>query len=147
MIFAQDRREMRRVFINAWSKYRAQQPLQDMEQQIADVILLHPEYHALLADEEAALDNDYTPEQGEPNPFLHMGLHISIREQLATRRPPEVNEIYWHLLTKLRDAHDAEHRMLECLGEVLWRAQRDAVEPDVAEYVACLRRAAGLKTP
>ena len=147
MIFAQDRREMRRVFINAWSKYRAQQPLQDMEQQIADVILLHPEYHALLADEEAALANDYTPEQGESNPFLHMGLHISIREQLATRRPPEVNELYRHLLTKLRDAHDAEHRMLECLGEVLWRAQRDAVEPDVAEYVACQRRAAGLKAP
>lgn len=136
---------MRRVFINAWSKYRAQQPLQDMEQQIADVILLHPEYHALLADEEAALANDYTPEQGESNPFLHMGLHISIREQLATRRPPEVNELYQHLLTKLRDAHDAEHRMLECLGEVLWRAQRDAVEPDVAKYVACLRRTAGLK--
>ncbi|MDA1107928.1 MAG: DUF1841 family protein [Proteobacteria bacterium] len=145
MIYAQDRREMRRVFVNAWGKYRAQQALEAMEQHIVDVVLLHPEYHALLADEATALDSDYTPEQGASNPFLHMGLHIAIREQLTTRRPPEVNELYQHLLAKLRDAHEAEHRMLECLGEVLWRAQRDGVEPDVAEYVMCLRRATGLK--
>lgn len=145
MMFAQDRRGMRRVFVSAWRKYRAQQPLQDMEQQIADVILLHPQYQALLADEEGALDSDYAPEQGESNPFLHMGLHIAIREQLATRRPPEVSELYQHMLAKLRDAHEAEHRMLECLGEVLWRAQRDAAEPDVADYVVCLRRATGIE--
>ena len=135
---------MRRVFIDAWSKYCARQPLEDMERQIADVILLHPEYHALLADKEAALDSDYMPERGESNPFLHLSLHIAIREQLATRRPPEINELYQHLLTKLRDAHDVEHSMLECLGEVLWRAQRDAVEPDITDYVMCLRRATGI---
>ena len=147
MIFAQDKREMRRIFIDAWRKYRARQPLHDMEQQIANVILLHPEYHTLLANKEAALDNDYTHEQGESNPFLHMGLHIAIREQLATQRPPEVGELYRQLLEKFHDTHAAEHHMLECLGEVLWRAQRDAVEPDLADYVACLRRAVDVKLP
>lgn len=140
MIFSRDRNEMRRMFINAWRKYRLQQPLEEMEQHIVDIILLHPEYHKLLEDDEAALSRDYMPEQGASNPFLHMGLHIAIREQLATRRPAGIGDYYQRLLPKLRDAHEVEHRMLECLGEVLWRAQRDGCAPDEAAYLECLRK-------
>ncbi len=64
MIFDQDRREMRRVFINAWSKYREQQLMQDMEQQIKAVILRPPEYHALAEKKESGLDRSYSSEPG-----------------------------------------------------------------------------------
>ncbi len=140
MIFPESRDGMRRIFLSAWEKYRAEKPLEDMERRIVDVILLHPEYHQLLAHEDHALSRDYSPEQGISNPFLHMGLHIAVREQLATRRPSGIASHYQALLLKLRDAHEVEHRILECLGEMLWRAQRDTAAPDEAAYLECLRK-------
>lgn len=140
MIFPEGRDDMRRIFLNAWEKHNIEHPLEDMERRIVDVILLHPEYHPLLADEDTALSRDYPPELGVSNPFLHMGLHIAVREQLATQRPSGIVSLYQTLLLKLRDAHEVEHRMLECLGEVLWRAQRDSAAPDEAAYLACLQK-------
>jgi hypothetical protein len=34
---------------------------------------------------------------------------------------------------------------MECLAEMLWRAQRDGAPPDGAAYVECLRRKAGME--
>ncbi|MDP1707495.1 MAG: DUF1841 family protein [Gammaproteobacteria bacterium] len=138
-MFPEGREDMRRIFLRAWEKHSTEEPLEEMERRIVDVILLHPEYHQLLADGDHALSRDYSPEQGVSNPFLHMGLHIAIREQLATGRPSGIESHYQALLLKLRDPHQAEHHMLECLGEVLWRAQRDAAAPDEAAYLECLR--------
>ena len=140
MIFPQGRDGMRRIYLQAWDKYNAEHALEEMERRIVDVILLHPEYHRLLAYEDAALGRDFSPEMGISNPFLHMGLHISVREQLATQRPPGIAACYQALVLKLRDAHEVEHRMLECLGEVLWRAQHESTEPDEAAYLECLRK-------
>ncbi len=144
MIFPEGRDDMRRIFLSAWEKYNTEQPLENMERRIVDVILLHPEHHQLFADKDTALSRDYPPELGVSNPFLHMGLHIAVREQLATQRPPGITSLYQALLLKLRDAHEVEHRMLECLGEVLWRAQRDSAAPDEAAYLACLRKISNL---
>ncbi|MEO5702536.1 MAG: DUF1841 family protein [Gammaproteobacteria bacterium] len=144
MIFSQNREEIRQFFIDVWSKYGAQQRLEPLEQIIANILREHPEYHALLSAKDTALERDYLPELGESNPFLHMGMHIAIQEQLATNRPAGIIEIYQSLLVKLRDKHEVEHRMLDCLGEMLWRAQRSGTDPDESSYLACLRKVAGM---
>lgn len=140
MIFGNDRNALRRFYVESWRKARSGEPLQPLEQQIATVVSDHPEYHAALEAEDDALQRDYTPEAGESNPFLHMGMHLALREQLATGRPAGIREVWQTLLKRVGDAHETEHRMLECLGQALWEAQRSGRQPDEAAYLHCLRR-------
>ncbi|HEY0635427.1 MAG TPA: DUF1841 family protein [Gammaproteobacteria bacterium] len=139
-MFGTDRNALRRYYAESWRKARANEPLEALEQQIAAVIGEHPEYHALFASSEAALEADYAPDSGQGNPFLHLGMHLALREQLATGRPAGLRELWPRLLKKIGDGHAAEHRMMECLGQALWEAQRNNRLPDEAAYLECLRR-------
>ena len=112
--------------------------MEALEAMVADVILMHPEYHALLENELSDLDKDYTPDQGQTNPFLHMGMHIALSEQIATNRPIGITGIYQQLLMKHGESHKAHHLMMECLGESLWQAQRNGLPPDENDYLNCL---------
>ena len=138
MIFGQDRHELRKMYANAWRKHMDSSPLSPLEAQIAAVIEQHPEYHAEMTSDD--LDQDYAPESGKTNPFLHMGLHLSIREQVATDRPPGIAGLYAKIATKAGDPHTAEHQMIECLAETLWEAQSRNGAPDEASYLDRLRR-------
>lgn len=140
MLFGQDRDELRRMYAEAWRKARESLPMSPLEAQIADVVAAHPEYHDALAG--TGLERDYTGADGAANPFLHMGLHMALREQVATDRPPGVRAVFEALAARLDDAHAAEHRMIECLAEALWEAQRAGTPPDEAAYVERLRRLA-----
>ena len=143
-IFGGERRdEMRAFFVAAWRKHRERLPAQPLEILIADVIELHPEYHALLTDPDVALDRDWTPETGESNPFLHLGLHIAIREGAAADRPAGIRALRERLIAQAGDEHDAEHLMLECLAETLWEAQRASRPPDERAYLERVRQLAG----
>ncbi len=135
----QNRDEIRQVYLNVWQKLQQGQLLEPMESVIADVIQLHPEYHALLEQGPAAQQQEFTPESGHSNPFLHMGMHIALREQMSTDRPAGIAGIHRKLVSKLGQ-HDAEHAMMECLGQALWQAQRDNQLPDEAAYLDCLRK-------
>ena len=138
MIFGQNRQELRKMYANAWRKSVDGVPLSPLEAQIAEVIEQHPEYHEALSGE--VLDKDYTPEGGQTNPFLHMGLHLGIREQVATNRPPGIGDIYRKLVRSSGDQHAAEHLMIECLAETLWEAQSQNRAPDEEQYLERLRR-------
>lgn len=140
MFFEQDRNKLRQFYIDSWNKRRNNQPLEPLETLVASVIEHHPEYHSMLEDSDNALTSDYTPELGETNPFLHMGMHIAIHEQLQTNRPEGIIESYQLLLNRVGDTHEAEHRMMECLGEVMWKAQRNNTVPDEQEYLNCIKR-------
>ncbi|HEY5791568.1 MAG TPA: DUF1841 family protein [Gammaproteobacteria bacterium] len=118
----------------------AGRPLEPLEAQLADVVALHPEYHALLESDDGGARQEWTPEGGESNPFLHMGLHLALREQLATDRPGGIRAVHSALAQRLGDLHEAEHRMLDCLAETLWQAQRSGTPPDEAAYLERLRR-------
>jgi hypothetical protein len=139
----QGRSALRRMYREAWRKHRAALPVEPVEDQIIRVVLLHPEYAAVLESEGEALDRDYTPEGGESNPFLHMGLHLAIREQVATNRPAGIADLHRDLARAFGDEHAAEHAMIECLGEALWQAQRSGRAPDEASYLEALRRIPG----
>ena len=136
----QSRDELRRVYVEAWRKRRAGLPVEPLEAQVADVIALHPEYHAALERGADALERDYTPEGGQSNPFLHMGLHLAVRDQLATDRPAGIRQAFQNLATRLRSEHDAEHRVIECLAEGMWEAQRTGRPPDEQAYLEAVLR-------
>ncbi len=137
-MFGNDRTALRQVFVEAWRKYQSRLPLEPLEALVADVVAAHPEYHALLTN--AELDQEYTPERGETNPFLHMALHVSLREQLTSDRPPGIAAVIRQLARQKGDLHQAEHLLLECLGRVLWEAQRNNRLPDEAAYLECAKR-------
>jgi hypothetical protein len=112
--------------------------LSPLESQIADVIADHPEYHAAIAADD--LDRSYTPEGGQTNPFLHMGLHLALRDQVATDRPAGIRTVFNTIATRVPDRLDAEHRMIDCLAETLWEAQSRNRAPDEQEYMEKLKR-------
>lgn len=137
----QDRHALRSLWREAWRKHQAGLPLEPLEAQLADLIALHPEYHAALGADDA--DRDWTPEQGQGNPYLHLGLHAAVRDGLATDRPPGLRAAHARVLARCGDPHEAEHVLLECLGETLWEAQRSGLPPDAQAWLARVQRAAG----
>lgn len=140
-VFAgQSREQMRRMYLEAWRRFSARQPLEPLEAQLAAVIAEHPEYIPWLESGEGTLSADFTPEGGQENPFLHMGLHLAIREQVATNRPAGIGDIHGKLAQRLGSAHAAEHAMLEPLAETLWDAQRQGRMPDEQAYLERLKK-------
>jgi hypothetical protein len=136
----QSRDELRRVYVEAWRKHRAGLPMEPLEAQVADVVALHPEYHAALERSDEALARDYTPEGGQSNPFLHMGLHLAVRDQIATDRPAGMRRAFTSLAQRLGSEHEAEHRIIECLAEAMWEAQRSGRPPDEKAYLEAVLR-------
>jgi len=115
--------------------------MDELEMTVGDVIAMHPEYHAMLEhDGDDAIEKEFDVEDGQTNPFLHMGMHISICEQISTDRPPGVRDLHQTLCQNHGDRHTAEHRMMDCLGEVLWRSQREGQAPDEQHYLECVRQ-------
>lgn len=138
-MFGNDRTKMRQFFTDTWCKTQEKLPLDPLEQIIATIINQHPEYHAMLEGSDDLLDRDFMPEGGKENPFLHMGMHISIQEQLGTERPAGINALYRQLVIKVGDPHQAEHQLMECLGRMLWEAQRAGRMPDEQAYLTCVK--------
>lgn len=138
MIFGQDRNELRQMYFDAWRKSKLGDLLSPLEAQIATVIEDHPEYQAMMNDEQ--LDQSFTPEGGETNPFLHMGLHLAVREQIATDRPPGIAALFNAILVKTGESHATEHKVIDCLAETLWEAQNNNAMPDEEAYLERLRR-------
>jgi hypothetical protein len=134
----QSRDALRGAWREAWRRRVAGLPLEPLQAQMADVVELHPEYAPLLADDDA-LARDWTPDDGQLNPFLHLGLHMAVREQVGTDRPPGIAAAHAALARRLGDAHEAEHAMLETLAETLWDAQRHGRAPDERAYLEAVR--------
>ena len=135
----ESRDEVRQVYLEVWQKMQRQELLEPMQAMIAEVIEIHPEYHALLDNEDETRQQEFTPDQGQTNPFLHMGMHIALREQAATDRPAGIKAIYQKLVSS-KGQHQAEHAMMECLGQALWNAQRSNQAPDENAYLDCLQK-------
>jgi hypothetical protein len=139
-MFNPSREEVRRFFFATWRKYRAQVPLEGLEKTALEVVLLHPEYHALLQNEDANIGRDFQPEGAQLNPFLHLSLHVALAEQLSIDQPAGIRALHAQLLAQAWSDHDALHQLLECLGEAVWQAQRDRAVPDEQAYLDCIRR-------
>ncbi len=138
------RDDLRRSYADAWRKHLARMPVSPLEALIADVIGAHPQYHSIVGDSETAVGFERSATDTAENPFLHMGLHLAVREQASIDRPPGVRELHRLLQVQQGDLHRAEHVLMEALGETLWQAQRDGLPPDEGRYLALARRSLAL---
>ena len=139
-IFNPTREEVRRFFCDTWKKKTENHLLDPMETLAGDWMEQHPEYHSLLSDPENALAQDYSPERGETNPFLHLSMHLSISEQISINQPPGIKEIAEKLSQKFGSMHEAQHVMMECLGQVMWEAQRENKPLNPENYLEALKK-------
>ncbi|MEP7328219.1 MAG: DUF1841 family protein [Betaproteobacteria bacterium] len=139
-MFNPSRDEARRFLLEAWSKFAQGAPLSDLEKIAAGLVAKHPEYHATFAEPERFVDRDYAPESGDINPFLHLSLHLAVAEQLAIDQPPGIRAQFERIRDARGDEHEALHAVIECLGEVIWQAQRQRSAPDAQLYLSCLQR-------
>lgn len=137
-MFKPSREQARQLFFDTWRKYRQQEILSGIEAIVLEVILQHQEYHDILDDVDRYLDKDYLPEMGDTNPFLHMSMHVAIKEQLSINQPIGICERFTRLQEKTGNEHDAAHQVMSCLAEMIWQAQRNQSAPDVAIYIDCL---------
>ena len=143
MLFGQDRDQLRGVYVEVWKFYRLGKALNPLQAQIVVVIEQYSEYHSLLENADQAVSRDYLPELGETNPFLHMGMHLAIQEQIGSDRPAGIRKLYEQLLAKRTDSHELQHQLMEYLAEMIWQAQRDGELPDEESYIACIKTLAG----
>lgn len=139
-MFNPSRDEARRFLVEAWRKHREGAPVSGLEGVVVRIVALHPEYHAMLEAPDTYAHRDYRPESGETNPYLHLSLHLAIAEQLAIDQPPGIRREFERLRDARGDEHAALHAVLECLGEVMWSAQRHGTPPDAKLYLDCLAR-------
>jgi hypothetical protein len=139
MFYDSHRDALRQRYLESWQRHQQGLPLTPLQAQIVDVIREHPEYQAQIEDPEG-LQHAYAVEDGQVNPFLHLGLHLAIREQVQTRRPAGIEQVHLRLAQRLGDAHQAEHRMIDVLAETLWEAQRANIAPDEQRYLERMRQ-------
>jgi hypothetical protein len=139
IIASHTREQLRQSYCDAWRKHLAGAPLTPLEALIADVVGLHPEYQPVVEDPARALGIETNAAHTAENPFLHMGLHLAVGEQLSIDRPPGVRDLQRRLQARLGSRHDAEHALTEALAETLWEAQRTGHPPDEARYLALAR--------
>ena len=130
------REAMRAAWREAWQRYAQRLPLEALQAQMVDVIATHPEYHSLMSNDGLQAEGS----EADANPFLHLGLHLALREQLSTARPSGIQGVHHQLLQRGLPPHEAEHRMIAVLGETLWQAQRAGRAPDEQQYLEALRR-------
>lgn len=143
-MFSQDRHSYRQVFMDTWAKSQAGKPLEPLEAQILQILRQHPEYQGLLEDPDTSLNRDWLPEGGESNPFLHLGLHLAVLEQITVDRPAGIRKLHHNLVSATGDVHEADHRIMDCLAEALWRAQNATNRPfDDKAYLKCIKRSGG----
>ena len=138
MLFNPSREQVRQFFCEAWQKHRQHMLLSPLESMAVDWILQHPEYHTEL-ERPDALNADYTVEAGQTNPFLHLSMHLAISEQLSVDQPPGVLAAHDALAQRV-GPHDAAHEIMECLGEVVWEAQRLGTPFSNDTYLDLIRR-------
>lgn len=140
MFYGDTPQDTRSLFYTSWQKHRMNQAISTLEKQIIAVIVDHPEYHALLETHVSNPNTAYFPELGQTNPFLHMGLHLAIRDQVATDKPTGITSIYNTLIKKHIEPLTVEHLLLEPLAECLWQAQRNQGMMDELHYLQACRK-------
>lgn len=138
-MFNPSKEQVRDFFCLTWHKHRESGILSALESIAARWMVEHPEYHALLEQVEEAKTRDFTVDNGQTNPFLHLSMHLSLTEQIQIDQPVGIRQISQKLTMRYNDEHTAQHQMMECLGKTLWEASRSGSAPDMQGYIAELQ--------
>ena len=142
MLMQPSQADVRRFFSAVYTKSSAGAPMEAIETLASLWIAEHPEYHADLADLDAALRAMETASDAATSPFLHLSMHLSISEQCSIDQPRGIRQAV-ELLAHRRDSlHEAHHAAMDCLGRMIWESQRAGRPPDGAAYIDCVQRQA-----
>ena len=141
-MFSPTQADVRGFFVEARRKRAERLPLTPLETIAADWIEAHPEYEPDLAAVRRCAPSLTRRSEGRENPFLHLSMHLSISEQLSIDQPAGIRQAFELLARRLGSQHAAQHEVMECLGRMLWDAQRGGRPPDGEAYVDCVRRRA-----
>jgi Domain of unknown function (DUF1841) len=141
-MFQPSQQDVRRFFCETFRKDREGLALEPMQVLAAQWIGEHPEYHADLADVNAALAASWTVDSGQTNPFLHLSMHLTISEQCSIDQPRGIRQAVELLAARRDSLHDAHHEVMECLGEMVWASQRSGLPPDGHAYLDRVRQRA-----
>lgn len=142
-LYNPSRDQARQFLFDAWAKFKQNAPLSDLEKIAVEVMQMHPEYHSILEAPKRYMQQQYFPEMGETNPFLHLSLHLSVIEQISINQPIGITQVYATLQKKHDDKHMAQHDLLECLAETIWQGQRNNTPLDSVHYLSLLNQRAG----
>ena len=141
-MFQPSQADVRRFFCAAHAKARAGAPMEAIETLASLWIAEHPEYHAELADADAAVARNYDETPDRTNPFLHLSMHLSISEQCSIDQPRGIRQAVELLAARRKDLHEAHHAVMDCLGRMIWESQRSGRPPDGQAYLDCVQRKA-----
>jgi hypothetical protein len=141
-MFQPSQHDVRRFFCETHALATRGAPLTPIQVLASQWIAEHPEYHADLAELEAALAASYTVDEGRSNPFLHLAMHLTISEQCSIDQPSGIRQAVELLAARRQSLHEAHHAAMECLGDMIWRSQRSGLPPDGHQYLECVRRQA-----
>lgn len=139
-MFTPSQDDVRRFFCASFAKHRSNAVLTPIEAIARDWIVQHPEYADTLSDVDAALMADYSVERAQSNPFLHLSMHLSISEQISIDQPAGIRTAFLNLARRLDSEHEAQHQIMECLGQMMWTAQRNGTPPDAQAYIECIKQ-------
>ena len=139
-MFTPSQQDVRRFFCETFRKFHAKEILTPLEAIASDWIKQHSEYDAVLSDLDTALHTNYSLDQGNSNPFLHLSMHLSIAEQITVDQPRGIRAVSEILTSKLNSQHEAHHEIMECLGTMIWNSQRNGLPPDGEAYIEALRK-------
>ena len=142
-LYNPSRDQARQFLFDAWAKFKQSLTLSDLEKIAVEVIQMHPEYHVILDTPARYMNQQYFPEMGETNPFLHLSLHLSVIEQISINQPIGITQVYDKLQQQYNDSHLAQHDLLECLAETIWQAQRNNLPLDSETYLNLLKQKSG----
>ena len=140
MMFNPSRQDARQFYFETWRKHQQKLPLVGAELIAVDIMLNHAEYHTILSQPERYESQEYSPELGETNPFLHLSMHLAIQEQLSIDQPAGIRRHYQALLAKHQDTMIAQHEVMDFLAEMIWQAQRQQTAFDPVIYLPCLEK-------
>ena len=141
-MFSPSQADVRRFFCSVYAKAQAGQALEAIEIIASQWIDEHPEYHAELADADAAVARVYAENAARTNPFLHLSMHLSVSEQSSIDQPRGIRQAVELLARRRNSLHDAHHEVMDALGQMLWESQRSGRAPDGAAYVDAVQRRA-----
>ena len=133
-MFSQDRKKQREFLAKSWQKYNSNKPLDPLEKLLVSITEIHHEYHDLICN----IESEYFPEQGEVNPFLHINLHLALRDQLSINMPKGVKQVHQKLIDQYKDPHVVEHLMMECIAEMIYISQKNNTAIDQESYLNCI---------
>jgi hypothetical protein len=139
-MFSPSQADVRHFFCAVYAKSQAGQPMEAIETIASLWIDDHPEYHAQLADIDAALASMATAVEGQGNPFLHLSMHLSISEQCSIDQPRGIRQAVELLTHRRNSLHAAHHEAMECLGHMIWESQQAGRPPDGEVYIACVQQ-------